>query len=315
MPNSDMQSSFINTELPTFRADIRIRLSHRTHLLHERLNALESTISRLQADVSILNRHKQGHGLAQIYNSELKGTIRNIVQLLRDTLEDLGGHTSSDPISVDQAMFIGRFALHMHSLEALLSGSGPANLMDGEPMFPLLANAKLISLSPADKTRQSLLEVYDQSTTAWKERTLEDALQIFRKSFETIDSGEDAEVSPSVFNALTDIAAAILDSGIIQPYSIELQKDVAIEFANRAKRAMEETDPTHQRDGRVKDMALLSYIAGTATTEQVRVCCHFHSTRANGRRCLVDRPCAWVHQESAAVTSAGTSAYNSSAVG
>lgn len=145
MPNSDVQSSFANTELPTFRADIRIRLSHRTHILHERLNALESTVLRLQADVSILNRHKQGHDLAQIYNSELKSTIRSIVQLLQDTLRIVEGNASNDPISVDQAMFIGRFALHLQNLKALSSGTGSANLMGGElmrlmPTCPALSN-------------------------------------------------------------------------------------------------------------------------------------------------------------------------------
>ncbi|KAJ9121715.1 hypothetical protein QFC22_002335 [Naganishia vaughanmartiniae] len=248
MPNSDMQSNFVNSELPTFRADIRIRLQHRTRLLHERLNALESTITRLQADVSILNRHKHGHDLAQIYNRELRSTIRNIVQLLRDILRELEQNASSDPISVDQAMFIGRFALHMYNLEALSVGSGPANLMD-------------------DETRQLLLEVYAQSTSTWKERTLEDALQIFGKSFETIESNED-EVPPSVFNALADIAAAILDSGIIQPFSVELQKDIAIAFATRALRAIKENDLTHERDSQVKELALLNYIAGSATGEQ-----------------------------------------------
>ncbi|KAJ9102517.1 hypothetical protein QFC21_002917 [Naganishia friedmannii] len=252
MPNSDMQANFVNTELPTFCADIRIRLSHRTHLLHERLKALESTVTRLQADVSVLNRHKQGHDLAQIYKSELKSTIRNIVQLLYDTLRDLAENTSRDPISVDQSMFIGRFALHMHDLEALSTRSGPTDLMD-------------------DETRQLLREVYAQSTSAWKERTLEDALQIFRQSFEAIESSEDFEVAPSVFNALTDIAAAILDSGIIQPYNVDLQKDIAIEFANRAIRALEQTDSMRKRGERVKDIALLSYIAGTATTEQIEL--------------------------------------------
>lgn len=159
-----------------------------------------------------------------------------------------------------------------------------------------------------------LREIYDDSTSAWKERTLGDAILIFSKSLEATESSEDVEVSPPVYNALTDIAAAILDSGVVQPYSTALQKDIAVEFAKRAMRAMEEAESTHEPDGRAKDMALLSYIAGTATTEQVRVYHHSGSTWTKRMRNFLARPCTCVHKESAAVASAGTSAYNYRAV-
>ncbi|KAJ9096589.1 hypothetical protein QFC19_007121 [Naganishia cerealis] len=215
---------------------------------------VKTTTSGLEDSLEKIKSHDDssitGYDLAKIYNTELRNAVRDIVQLLWKMLRDIGEKTSSDPIAVDQSMFIGRFALHMLNLEVLSSASGPVDLID-------------------DGTRKELRDVYAQSTLAWKERTLEDALQIFRKSFEMLESEEDTEICPSVFNALTDIAAAILDSGVINPYSAELQKQIAVEFANRAKLVWQETDRKNQPDTRVKDMALLSYIAGTATTEQV----------------------------------------------
>lgn len=117
--NSSQQANFVNAELPRFRADLRTRLSHRTYLLQERLGELENVLAQLQHDASALGKHRQGHALVEIYHKDLTSALSNLVDILEDTLRTVRENTTSDPISVDLAMFIGRFALHLGTLRVL----------------------------------------------------------------------------------------------------------------------------------------------------------------------------------------------------
>lgn len=111
--NNPLQANFTNAELPKFRNDLRTRLSHRTYLIQERLIDLESTLAQLQDDAGILTRHKQGHALAEMYRTDLGAALIDVVRMLDDTLSSILDTQLSDSISVDLAMFIGRFALHL----------------------------------------------------------------------------------------------------------------------------------------------------------------------------------------------------------
>jgi hypothetical protein len=113
------QANFINAELPRFRADLRTRISHRTHLLHERLLGLENSLSQLQHDASALDKHRQGHALVEIYRRDLANALSSLTNVLEETLRTVRENSPSDPISVDLAMFIGRFALHVGTLPVL----------------------------------------------------------------------------------------------------------------------------------------------------------------------------------------------------
>jgi hypothetical protein len=111
--NNPLQTNFTNAELPKFRTDLRTRLSHRTYLIQERLIDLERTLAQLQDDAGILTKHKQGHALAEIYRTDLGSALIDVVRILEDTLSSILDNQASDSISVDLAMFIGRFILHL----------------------------------------------------------------------------------------------------------------------------------------------------------------------------------------------------------
>lgn len=130
--NSSQQANFVNAELPRFRADLRTRLSHRTHLLQERLGDLEKTLAQLQDDASALVKHRQGHALVEIYQKDLTNALSNLVDILEDTLRTVRDNSTSDPISVDLAMFIGRFALHLGTLRVLKSEDALESTVTGE---------------------------------------------------------------------------------------------------------------------------------------------------------------------------------------
>lgn len=111
--NNPLQANFTNAELPKFRHDLRTRLSHRTTLIQERLVDLERALAQLQDDAAILNRHHQGHALAEMYRADLTRALFDIVRMLEDTLAHVLDNQATHPISVDLAMFIGRLSLHM----------------------------------------------------------------------------------------------------------------------------------------------------------------------------------------------------------
>lgn len=117
--NNPLQANFTNAELPKFRHDLRTRLSHRTHLIQERLDDLETAVSQLQDDAAILHRHHQGHGLADAYRVDFNKALSGIVRILEETSSHILHDQASDPISVDLAMFIGRLALHLGTSMAL----------------------------------------------------------------------------------------------------------------------------------------------------------------------------------------------------
>jgi hypothetical protein len=93
-------------------------------------------------------------------------------------------------------------------------------------------------------------------------------LQIFRK---TLDSQpiNASQLSSSLFNALADIVSAILDSGTIQHQRLELQKDLAIHLAKEALKIWDKSGLFEDTLEWTQGKALLQYLTGTATTEQV----------------------------------------------
>jgi hypothetical protein len=119
-----------------------------------------------------------------------------------------------------------------------------------------------------DEIQRKLQQVYLQSVIPWKTRTLEDAMQIFRKAFDS-ESDVVPELSACIFNALADMVAAILDSGAIQPQRMELQKELAVDFANQAISVWNDSGSPDGSGERSRCMALLSFIAGTVTAQQV----------------------------------------------
>lgn len=119
-----------------------------------------------------------------------------------------------------------------------------------------------------DEIRRNLQSVYEQCVRPWKARTLEDALQIFRKVFDSYSSAG-AQLSSAIFNALADMVAAILDSGAIQHQRAELQKDLAIDFAEEALAIWSKSESSESTLVQKQDTAFLQYLAGTATVEQV----------------------------------------------
>lgn len=146
--NSALQANFVTAELPRFRCDLRTRLSHRTHLLQERLNDLETTLAQLDHDASALDKHRQGHALAEIYRKELSSALSHMVDILEDALQAILPNSTSDPISVDLAMFIGRFALHLGTLRVLKGEDGLESPATGELVFQREMGVTLTMVPP-----------------------------------------------------------------------------------------------------------------------------------------------------------------------
>lgn len=93
-------------------------------------------------------------------------------------------------------------------------------------------------------------------------------MQIFKKAFDP-QAYAVPELSSYIFNSLADMVAAILDSGAIQPQRMELQKELAVEFANQAISIWNEKGSLSGSSAHSQCIALLAFIAGTATTQQV----------------------------------------------
>lgn len=92
-------------------------------------------------------------------------------------------------------------------------------------------------------------------------------MQIFKKAFDP-QSAAIPELSACIFNAFADMVAAILDSGAIEPQRMQLQKELAVDFANQAISVWKDSGVDESAEhGRC--MALLSFVAGTATAQQV----------------------------------------------
>ncbi|KAI5451411.1 hypothetical protein NCC49_001717 [Naganishia albida] len=245
---TSQQADFISAELPRFQADLRTRILHRTHLLQERLLTVEAGLAQLQHDASALNKHRQGHALVEVYRRDLTSALSSLIDVLEDTLRATRENATNDPISVDLAMFIGRFALHVGTL-------------------PVLEGKGSLEVDITRDIQAKLQQVYTQSVTPWKTRTVEDAMQIFKKAFEP-QSSVIPDLSACIFNAFADMVAAILDSGAIQPQRMPLQKELAFDFANQAISVWHDSGFDESAEqGRC--MALLAFIAGTATAQQV----------------------------------------------
>lgn len=159
----------------------------------------------------------------------------------------------------------------------------------------------------ADDIKRNLQKVYERCVRPWKARTLEDALQIFRK---TLDSQPitASQLSSSLFNALADIVSAILDSGTIQHQRLELQRDLAIDLTKEALTIWDKSGLFEGTSEWTHGKALLQYLAGTATAEQVSRDSVRHNT-CGLTSARIGRARHAVHQESAITLTAAVGTY------
>ncbi|KAG7575305.1 hypothetical protein FFLO_00469 [Filobasidium floriforme] len=211
-----VNSSFTSTELPAFTSTLKKRLHSRTPILDRRLAELERMALEIRSDLRSLKEDPEDAVLLDRYRKSATQTAQGIVKDISKSLEMVRQHSGVDADRASTCLFIGRLAL------ALMTQS--------KAMSVLLLNKRAVG-----DVASALDSVYMASLTEWKERTVQDGLDVFAEAITgSVPETRSVDLGNGVIFALQEMATALFDSGLPIEYRSAATEDVCKDFGSRA---------------------------------------------------------------------------------